>query len=136
MTMSAYSSWALPTLVERFTVMKKRGRRRQKQEERFDRVTSLDRLMLSTLTNTCKSNTHNHCEHILTTYRMAYIEENLMIRSRPREDIVDDEVSDPHEDLYKLADRWRVDKQQQKEGNVTNSMTMLTAIPEVDLGME
>ena len=28
------------------------------------------------------------------------------------------------------------EKKEQDEGNVTNSMAMLTAIPEVDLGME
>jgi len=71
---------------------------------------------------------------------MAYIEENLQIRSRPRED---DDASakgppDPQEALYRLADRWKVDKLKPTpdDGSVTNSMTMLTAIPEVDLGME
>lgn len=71
---------------------------------------------------------------------MAYIEENLKIRSKPREDSDDEDRGppDPQEALYRLADRWKVDKQQPTpdEGSVTNSLTMLTAIPEVDLGME
>ncbi|KIK03130.1 hypothetical protein K443DRAFT_676977 [Laccaria amethystina LaAM-08-1] len=72
-------------------------------------------------------------------HMMAYIEENLKIRSKPREDSDDEEKPhDPQEALYKIAEHWKVGKQQPKtdEGSVTNSMTMLTAIPEVDLGMD
>jgi hypothetical protein len=68
---------------------------------------------------------------------MAYIEENLKIRSKPREE--DNNAVrpvDPQEELYRISDRWKVDKKAADEGNVTNSMAMLTAIPEVDLGME
>lgn len=71
--------------------------------------------------------------------RMAYIEENLKIRSRPREDSDEEDRAtlDPQEELYSLADKWKVEKQKPiNDGNVTNSMQMLTAIPEVDLGME
>jgi len=71
---------------------------------------------------------------------MAYIEENLKIRSKPREDSDDDDnaLVDPQEALYNIADRWKVEKQKPTTdvGSVTNSLTMLTAIPEVDLGME
>ena len=71
---------------------------------------------------------------------MAYIEENLKIRSRPRddEDDKDQKPVDPQEALYRLADRWKVEKAKPTpdEGSVTNSVSMLTAIPEVDLGME
>jgi hypothetical protein len=70
--------------------------------------------------------------------RMAYIEENLKIRSRPRED--DDGnggLDDPQEELYKLSEKWRLEHAKPlQEGSVTTSMSMLTAIPEVDLGME
>ncbi|KAG6845428.1 hypothetical protein H0H87_009335 [Tephrocybe sp. NHM501043] len=71
-------------------------------------------------------------------HMMAYIEENLKIRSKPREDSDDEKgPPDPQEALYNLADRWKVDKQKPTEdGSVTNSLTMLTAIPEVDLGMD
>lgn len=71
--------------------------------------------------------------------RMAYIEENLKIRSRPREDSDEEDQTllDPQEELYSLADKWKVEKQKPtNDGSVTNSMQMLTAIPEVDLGME
>jgi len=69
---------------------------------------------------------------------MAYIEENLKIRGRPREEEEEKPV-DPQDALYNIADKWKVHKQPpatKGEGSVTNSMTMLTAIPEVDLGME
>lgn len=72
-------------------------------------------------------------------YRMAYIEENLTVRGKPRDESDKDTgPADPQEALYRIADRWKVDKQKPTpdDGSVTNSMTMLTAIPEVDLGME
>lgn len=68
------------------------------------------------------------------------IEENFKIRSRPREDSGSEDAGppDPQEALYLIADRWKVDKQKPTtdEGSVTKSLTMLTEIPEVDLGME
>lgn len=44
----------------------------------------------------------------------------------------DDGSSDPFAELFNKPNR----NQEKDEGNVTNSMAMLTAIPEVDLGME
>jgi hypothetical protein len=71
---------------------------------------------------------------------MAYIEENLKIRGRPRDDEAQDKKpTDPQEALYRIVDKFKVNKEGQtkgEEGSVTNSLTMLTAIPEVDLGME
>lgn len=68
---------------------------------------------------------------------MQYIEQNLKIRSRPQED-EPGKPADPQDELYEIVDRWKVEKQKPTtdEGSVTNSLTMLTAIPEVDLGME
>lgn len=68
---------------------------------------------------------------------MAYIEENLKIRSRPLEP-ADDKTGppDPQDELYRVSERWKTDKKVADEGSVTNSLAMLTAIPEVDLGME
>jgi len=46
---------------------------------------------------------------------------------------------DPQEELYRLAEKYKLDKEEAKkteEGDVTTSMGMLTSIPEVDLGME
>ncbi|KAG2013216.1 hypothetical protein CC2G_010151 [Coprinopsis cinerea AmutBmut pab1-1] len=74
-------------------------------------------------------------------HMMAYIEENLKVRGKPRneEDDEDKKPLDPQDILYRqVADRFRLDKPKAatEEGNVTNSMSMLTAIPEVDLGMD
>ncbi|KAF9506123.1 hypothetical protein BS47DRAFT_1374173 [Hydnum rufescens UP504] len=44
---------------------------------------------------------------------------------------------DPHEELFRIEEKYRIkQKVAEEEGNVTNSATMLTAIPEVDLGMD
>ncbi|GAW01033.1 hypothetical protein LENED_002601 [Lentinula edodes] len=72
-------------------------------------------------------------------HMMAYIEENLKIRSRPREEGDKSKPLDPQEALYQVPDRWKVEQKKvanSEEGNVSNSLTMLTAIPEVDLGMD
>lgn len=82
--------------------------------------------------------------------RMAYIEENLKVRSRPQEGDSDNEESnkpyDPQDEVFKAAsEKWKAGllavttkdgKKRTEEGSVTSSMGMLTAIPEVDLGME
>ena len=69
---------------------------------------------------------------------MAYIEENLKIRSRPLESNNNVGPLDPQDELYRVSERWQTNnkKSGDAEGNITNSLTMLTAIPEVDLGME
>ncbi|KAJ3755646.1 hepatocellular carcinoma-associated antigen 59-domain-containing protein [Lentinula raphanica] len=71
-------------------------------------------------------------------HMMAYIEENLKIRSKPREE-AGKKPLDPQEALYQVPDRWKVEQKKTAtadEGSVSNSLTMLTAIPEVDLGMD
>lgn len=68
---------------------------------------------------------------------MAYIEENLKVRGRPlEEDNTAPGPVDPQDELYKVSERWSTNKKTENEGSVTNSLAMLTAIPEVDLGME
>ncbi|RXW25425.1 hypothetical protein EST38_g416 [Candolleomyces aberdarensis] len=73
-------------------------------------------------------------------HMMAYIEENLKVRGKPRDQDEDEEEKpyDPEEELFKAASgRWKTGASNAKEeGNVTSSMSMLTAIPEVDLGMD
>ncbi|KAL1740996.1 hepatocellular carcinoma-associated antigen 59-domain-containing protein [Schizophyllum fasciatum] len=71
-------------------------------------------------------------------HMIAYIEQNLKVRGRPLdEDEKKQEPLDPQEALYHLSDKWNLNKNAAPEdGSVTNSMTMLTAIPEVDLGMD
>jgi len=69
---------------------------------------------------------------------MTYIEENMKLRRGARCDEQEKKggPADPQEELYQLSERYKVEKRVAEEGNVTNSMAMLTAIPEVDLGME
>ncbi|WWC69315.1 uncharacterized protein I206_103253 [Kwoniella pini CBS 10737] len=78
-------------------------------------------------------------------HMMAYIEAELA-KTRG-ESATDDnksavkEAYDPQAELYKIAERYKVGektkkKTQDDEGNVTNSLGMLTSIPEVDLGMD
>jgi hypothetical protein len=69
---------------------------------------------------------------------MAYIEENLKTR---RQHATED-VHKPSngqgvkEDLLKFEDKYKTQNTTLQEGSVTSSLAMLTAIPEVDLGME
>ena len=45
--------------------------------------------------------------------------------------------ADPNEELYRMLEQAKAQNaKKQEEGSVTNSLAMLTAIPEVDLGME
>lgn len=68
-------------------------------------------------------------------HMMAYIEENLKIRSRPLDPSESNSEANA-QDEFSLSERWKGEKKAADEGNVTNSMAMLTAIPEVDLGMD
>jgi hypothetical protein len=64
---------------------------------------------------------------------MAYIEENMKLR---RGEAADEDSEDASTDPYaELFERSKKNKEKE-EGSVTNSLAMLTAIPEVDLGME
>ena len=65
---------------------------------------------------------------------MAYSEENMKIRRGVKDEIKEDDGPlDPYAELFRITSK---EKNGQEEGNVTNSLAMLTAIPEVDLGME
>ena len=65
--------------------------------------------------------------------RMAYIEENMKLRRGTKDE--SQESQGPLDPLAEIFRRKAIEKERE-EGNVTNSMAMLTAIPEVDLGME
>lgn len=82
-------------------------------------------------------------------HMMAYIEEELQRRrkdaiaagtvesSEPILKGLDAIASlDPRDELYKIAEKYRINKKPVVEGNVTLSATMLTSIPEVDLGID
>lgn len=48
-----------------------------------------------------------------------------------------EKIHDPVEGLYSIPEKYMLSKRKDdEEGSVTNSLGMLTAIPEVDLGME
>jgi len=72
-------------------------------------------------------------------HMMAYIEENMKLR-RGNEDQekANDGPPDPYAELFSIPDKYKVkqERKEQDEGSVTNSLAMLTAIPEVDLGMD
>lgn len=72
---------------------------------------------------------------------MAFIETELA--KRRGEQVDDDRTQtgpiDPQDELYSIAEKYRLEQkkvQEDDEGNVTTSLGMLTSIPEVDLGME
>lgn len=74
--------------------------------------------------------------------RMEYIESELRKRKPASESDSpfdkDKELRalDPRDELYKIAEKYRIEKKEVEEGNVQLSAAMLTAIPEVDLGIE
>ena len=59
-------------------------------------------------------------------------------RGGPQDEEKDDRPADPYAELFRIKAKQKAGEKQkdQEEGNVTNSLAMLTAIPEVDLGME
>ncbi|KAI0044610.1 hypothetical protein FA95DRAFT_1608397 [Auriscalpium vulgare] len=72
-------------------------------------------------------------------HMMAYIEENMKLRrGRPDAESGDSPSAEgkPDDELSKLSEKYKVEKRTAEEGSVTNSLAMLTAIPEVDLGMD
>lgn len=82
-------------------------------------------------------------------HMMAYIEEELQRRRtdaiaagtlESSEPILKGQEAiaslDPRDELYKIAEKYRIQKKPVVEGNVTLSATMLTSIPEVDLGID
>lgn len=64
---------------------------------------------------------------------MTYIEDNMKHRrGEAAEDDTEDTSMDPYAELFEKSNKSK----EKEEGSVTNSLAMLTAIPEVDLGME
>ncbi|WVQ98837.1 hypothetical protein IAU59_005968 [Kwoniella sp. CBS 9459] len=76
-------------------------------------------------------------------HMMAYIEAEL---AKKRGEATTDEpdpkakeIYDPQAELYKIAEKYKLEAKKAKvdeEGSVSNSLGMLTSIPEVDLGMD
>ncbi|KAI0258484.1 hepatocellular carcinoma-associated antigen 59-domain-containing protein [Gloeopeniophorella convolvens] len=72
-------------------------------------------------------------------HMMSYIEENMKLR-RGRGQAGEEGAKaggSTQEDFFNdLDSRYKVERKPGEEGSVTNSLSMLTAIPEVDLGMD
>ncbi|KAF8607530.1 hypothetical protein BDV93DRAFT_603339 [Ceratobasidium sp. AG-I] len=72
-------------------------------------------------------------------HMMKYIEEELEKRrgnSGSNSAPGGSKSSDPYDELFRISEKYKIEKREQEEGSVTNSTAMLTAIPEVDLGMD
>ncbi|KAI9068453.1 hypothetical protein FKP32DRAFT_1608877 [Trametes sanguinea] len=72
-------------------------------------------------------------------HMMAYIEENMKKRKgAPEEPKKEEGRADPLAEVLRITEKYKpqTQKKEQEEGSVTNSLAMLTAIPEVDLGMD
>ncbi|KAI0832687.1 hepatocellular carcinoma-associated antigen 59-domain-containing protein [Trametes gibbosa] len=72
-------------------------------------------------------------------HMMAYIEENMKLRNGTKDEVEQDSgQADPYAEVFRITEKYKQQsqKKEQEEGNVTNSLAMLTAIPEVDLGMD
>lgn len=68
---------------------------------------------------------------------MAYIDKE-MAKRKGIEETEKVEKVDAHGELYAIADRYMGEKAvtEAEEGTMKNSLGMLSAVPEVDLGME
>ncbi|KAG8721543.1 hypothetical protein FRC08_012208 [Ceratobasidium sp. 394] len=72
-------------------------------------------------------------------HMMKYIEEEMEKRrgkSATGSGTTTSTSSDPYDELFRISEKYKIEKKELEEGSVTNSSAMLTAIPEVDLGMD
>ncbi|PVF96500.1 hypothetical protein CPB86DRAFT_786994 [Serendipita vermifera] len=73
-------------------------------------------------------------------HMMAYIEENMKsLKEKQQNKSEETGTKAPErteEGMLKFGDKYKTHGVELKEGSVTNSLAMLTAIPEVDLGMD
>lgn len=90
-----------------------------------------------------QSNNFTHQSNTLDVdkHMMAYIEEELKKKREQAgeaETLEDGQVKkiDPREEIWNIAEEFKLKRKAVDEGSVTLSTTMLTAIPEVDLGIE
>lgn len=73
-------------------------------------------------------------------HMMAYIEENLKLMKQQAGTSIEEDASKAppttEEGMLKFGERYKTHGIELKEGSVGNSLAMLSAIPEVDLGMD
>jgi len=110
----------------------------KEEEDGFDEDGTRAKRMVKSNNFTGQTNALDVDKHM-----MAYIEQELKKRKaeagHPADpDDIANEVKalDPRDELYQIAEKYRVEKPPAAEGNVTLSTAMLTAIPEVDLGID
>ncbi|GAA5810433.1 hypothetical protein MFLAVUS_003854 [Mucor flavus] len=109
---------------------------KQKMEE--DDPTTVRKLKLdsfATATNTLDVDKHM-MEYIESEMRKRRGGSALPEDEEDNEENVDRGLVDIYEDLYRIPDRLKGGQKQESEGNVQLSSQMLTAIPEVDLGID
>jgi hypothetical protein len=81
-------------------------------------------------------NIYDPSKLLTNSVRMAYIEEEMSKRKGPKPVDTPSGPADPYAELHNLTNRYKNVKNPADEGNVAGSLSMLTAIPEVDLGMK
>ncbi|KAH9942572.1 hepatocellular carcinoma-associated antigen 59-domain-containing protein [Amylocystis lapponica] len=100
--------------------LKKAAESNDNEEEDEDDAEAKARRVVRTNNFTQQTNVLDVDKHM-----MAYIEENMRLKQGPQDEPEGDTgPADPYAELFRVPDR------------VTNSLAMLTAIPEVDLGMD
>ncbi|ORY24970.1 hepatocellular carcinoma-associated antigen 59-domain-containing protein [Naematelia encephala] len=123
---------------EQYGLQSVTGKKGDKDDEFADDVERARRL-IKTNNFTKQTNALDVDKHML-----AYIESELQKR-RGRETAFESSINeafDPTAELFRIADRFKKEAgivaagEEDEEGNVTNSLGMLTSIPEVDLGMD
>lgn len=68
--------------------------------------------------------------------RLAYIETEMKKKKGVQESSGSNQAHDPLAQLYQIPEHLQAQGKKAEEGNVTVSSGMLTAIPEIDLGIE
>ncbi|KAK4049369.1 hypothetical protein OIV83_004101, partial [Microbotryomycetes sp. JL201] len=99
-----------------------------------DDAKSLTRRVVNNDNFTGQTNTVDVDKHM-----MAYIESELKKRKGTQDIDTEQEMRrlDPRDELFKVAEKYRIEKKEPaEEGSVTLSAAMLTAIPEIDLGID
>ncbi|EIW69362.1 hypothetical protein TREMEDRAFT_17281, partial [Tremella mesenterica DSM 1558] len=113
------------------------SQRKKMMEEGFDDETERTKRLIRTNNFTQQTNALDVDKHML-----AFIEKELNKRrgaeAASKTSNTQNESFDPQSELLEVTKKYKIEKNMklEEEGSLTNSMGMLTTIPEVDLGME
>ena len=86
--------------------------------------------------NSSKAGKIGELGEILSDGEEEAAEEAKKVQSKPSKEKVPPVKEEKAQEAKEDKDKAKDNKAEKEEGNVTNSLAMLTAIPEVDLGME